>query len=734
MLRLPRWLFRGDRLSESVDTRVLQDMGERRSLAPGEVLVHEGEESDAVYVVIEGTLGATVRSSGGELGVGEVNAGEVIGEVAAIAGLRRSATVRAIGPARVAVIDRHDFAEWLAEHPERGDRIALEVRHRLNRGQVAEMAVQVFGVAAAEMVPDLISAAEWVDIAAGDVLFHEGDEPDAAYFILSGRLQATTTDGNGATRILNDLGRWEVVGELAIVQQGPRSATVTAMRDTTLARFSLGVFERLLMEHPALMLMVVRRMVTRLAATGPRARSTVRSVALVLADPSVADPEAGVTAGMLAGVSRLGTCAVVSSESLDRVIGREGIAQSLSSDVGSTRISQYLDETESAHDHLVYVCDPTPSGWTRRAMQRADTIVVVVPSIASAAAVRAVEAVLDAARGTQVPKWVALVDRAGLERPTPAARFALRDRFDEVHHLRRGNADDLARLGRLSLGCGYGLVLGGGGARGFGHVGVLRAMYELGIPIDRVGGASMGSIFAAGAALVQDADEIAERSKKYFNRLFDYTVPVVSLLKAKRITANLETNMEGIQAEDMWVPFFCVSTNLTKSTLHVHRDGDLLTAVRASIAIPGVLPPVPFNDDLLVDGGVLDNVPADVMRLDRSISTVIASDVAPPVGPGTRKNYGMFLSGWQALRQGRGRNANYPGMGSVLIRTMITSSESRRTTMRRDGTADLYLDLEMQGVGLLEFEKMSSTMSRGYAAAKPLLETWLATRPEFGPA
>ena len=722
-------------MSDSVDTRVLQDMGERRSLAPGEVLVSEGDESDSVFVVVSGVLGASVRSSGGELDVGEITAGEVIGEVAAIAGLRRSATVRAIDRAEVAVIDRRSFTEWLAEHPERADRIALEARHRLNRGQVAEMAVQVFGVAAAELVPDLLSAAEWVDIAAGDVLFLEGDEPDAAYFILSGRLQATRTASDGSVVVLNDLGRWEVVGELAVVQQGPRSATVTAMRDTTLARFSLGVFERLLMEHPALMLMVVRRMVTRLSGTGAQHSPTnVRSVAVVLADPVLADPAAGFVQGMVAGVARLGSCAVVTSASVDGVLGRNGIAQSSSSDVGSTRISQYLDETEAAHDHLVYVCDPTPSGWTRRAMQRADTIVVVLSATASAATVREVEHVLEASRGTQVPKWVALIDRAGLERPTPAARFALRDRFDEVHHLRRDNVDDLARLGRLALGAGYGLVLGGGGARGFGHIGVLRAMYELGIPIDRVGGASMGSIFAAGAALVQDADEIAARSKKYFNRLFDYTVPVVSLLKAKRITSNLETNMHGIQAEDMWVPFFCVSTNLTKSSLHVHRDGDLLTAVRASIAIPGVLPPVPFNDDLLVDGGVLDNVPADVMRADRSICTVIASDVAPPAGPGTKKNYGMFLSGWQALRHSRGRSETYPGMGSVLIRTMITSSESRRTSMKRDGTADLYLDIEMPGVGLLEFEKMTSTISRGYTSARPLLEAWKASRPEFGPS
>jgi predicted acylesterase/phospholipase RssA len=304
-----------------------------------------------------------------------------------------------------------------------------------------------------------------------------------------------------------------------------------------------------------------------------------------------------------------------------------------------------------------------------------------------------------------------------------------------VHHVRRGNAADLARLGRLSLGVGYGLVLGGGGARGFAHLGVLRSLQESGVPIDRIGGASMGSIFGAASALYQDLDEITTLCKRQFRRLFDYTIPVVSLLKAKRITANLTEVFAGLDVDDLWVPFHCVSTNLTRSQLHIHRDGELVTALRASIAIPGVLPPVPFGDELLVDGGVLDNVPADVMRADRSIGTVIASDVAPPTGPAVGQNYGMFLSGWQALRHPRRRRRDpmYPGVGSVLIRTMITGSEGRRAQMKADGTVDLYLDAEMHGVGLLEFDRMSSITERGYAGSREQVAAWAATRSELQP-
>ena len=274
-----------------------------------------------------------------------------------------------------------------------------------------------------------------------------------------------------------------------------------------------------------------------------------------------------------------------------------------------------------------------------------------------------------------------------------------------------------------------GLVLGGGGARGFAHLGVIKAMRELGIPIDRLGGASMGSIFAAGAAMYDDADELLLLSAKQFNRLIDYTVPLVSLLKAKRITANLHSVFGGVDVVDVWTPLYCVSTNLTRSRIEVHRRGDLVTAIRASIAIPGVLPPVPFGEDLLVDGGVLNNVPADVMRADPSIATVIAVDVASTAGPTTNSNYGNYVSGFNALRHFFVRKQSpYPGVASVLMRTMITGSEGRRATMRTDGTADLYLDIEMQGVGLLEFDKMTPVVERGYAAALPRLQQWLAAR------
>jgi predicted acylesterase/phospholipase RssA len=161
----------------------------------------------------------------------------------------------------------------------------------------------------------------------------------------------------------------------------------------------------------------------------------------------------------------------------------------------------------------------------------------------------------------------------------------------------------------------------------------------------------------------------------------------------------------------------------------VHRHGDVVPAIRASVSIPGVMPPVAWGDDLLVDGGVLNNLPADLMRSDAEAGTVVAVDVAPPSGPRARRDIALSVSGWEALRAMAGRGGpTYPGITALLMRTMIAGSIRERSRMLERGDADLYLDLDLRGVSLLDFEKVPSTVAAGYEAAMPRLEAWLAER------
>jgi predicted acylesterase/phospholipase RssA len=291
----------------------------------------------------------------------------------------------------------------------------------------------------------------------------------------------------------------------------------------------------------------------------------------------------------------------------------------------------------------------------------------------------------------------------------------------------------MRRLARLASGHGVGLVLSGGGARGFAHLGAHRALREAGVPIDSVGGCSMGAPIAAGIALDLPLADLETLAEAQFSGLLDYTIPIVSLIKGRRITRNIEATLGTADIEDLWIPFYCVSTNLTTSRLEVHRRGPVATFVRASVAIPGILPPVPHGDDLLVDGGVLNNLPVEMMRSDGAIGTVIAVDVAPPSGPKARSAYGMSVSGWRALfTMARRKELVYPRLTTVLLRSMLTGAVHNQREAMRDGVVDLLLFLHLPGIGLLEFDRVRSVALAGYDSAKPVVDEWAAAQRWIG--
>jgi len=327
---------------------------------------------------------------------------------------------------------------------------------------------------------------------------------------------------------------------------------------------------------------------------------------------------------------------------------------------------------------------------------------------------------------SRVERWLALVERTDTTRPSGTAAIADRLGIERVVHVRQQSIADVNRLARLVSGNATGLVLGGGGARGFAHLGVWRALTELGIPVDAIGGASIGAPLGAAIALQIDPAELVTIVTELFHDLLDYTIPVVSLVKGERITRNIARMFADLDVRDLWLQFFCVSTNLTRSRVEVHDRGDVATAIRASVAIPGILPPVPLGGDLLVDGGVLNNLPCDVMRASGTVRRLIAVDLSPPVGMKAIDDFGLSVSGWSALRAQLGSDrSRFPGLVAVLTASMVAGSVRDRDRMLADGTVDWYLDLDVSGVQILDFERVAEVAARGYEAARPRLEAWL---------
>lgn len=293
-------------------------------------------------------------------------------------------------------------------------------------------------------------------------------------------------------------------------------------------------------------------------------------------------------------------------------------------------------------------------------------------------------------------------------------------------HLRAGDADDVARLARLAAGRGVALVLSGGGARGFAHLGVLRALHEHGVPVDVVAGTSIGAAVGAAIAQGRSPQELRVTMERQFDRLLDYTVPAVSLLKGKRISDRIVETFGEWEIEDLWRRFVCVSTNITSGQRHVHRSGSLAIAVRASVAIPGVLPPVVLGDELLVDGGVLDNFPVGEVTADPLVGTIVAVDVAPSGGPRAETDHGMSVSGGRVVVERMLRRRSYPSAGAIIVRTMLAGSVSHRQQAGHDQAVDLLVDLDLPGVGLLEFDRLDDVERRGYDGSVQQVAAWAA--------
>ena len=700
-------------------------------LADGDVLVEQGDAADNVYFIQSGTVTASKSTSQGEVVVGTVDAGQVIGEVTVVAGGLRTATLRASGPVEVLEIERSEFEAWLNGNPEMADSVSDQARERVDRTNVATMVAELMGSSDQALVQQVVDRVEWRRLEAGEVLFRQGDLADAAYFVVGGRLMVLAATSDGSDELIAELGRGEVVGELGLLDRAPRSATVRAVRDTTLAAFSTTMFEELVATSPQMMLNVTRGILTRLRK--PAQRKFDRAASLTIAVTADIDADAMVSA-IVDEIARFGTAKHLSSDRVDRTLNRTAISQVATDNVGVPRLAEFMHEADVGNDHVVLQTDREMTAWTRRALRQADRVVVVCspnPDAAERALISEIFATLGDA--SHVATMLAVLHPATADRPRRTAALVGAWRVDDVVHLRSGSSADIGRLARLASGHGYGLVLSGGGGRGLAHLGVLRALHEHGIPVDEVAGCSMGSVIAAGVALGEAGESLMELVERQCRRLLDYTLPVVSLVKGGRVTKNIEDTFGSFDIEDLWLPFYCVSTNLTTSHLEVHRRGSTALALRASIAIPGVLPPVPHAGHLLVDGGVLNNLPFEVMRDNSTVETIIAVDVAPDQGPRARADFGMSVSGFQALGASlRPSKSIYPSLTSVLLRSMLTGAVRNQKASMIDGSIDLLLALHLPGIGLLDFEHCREVADAGYAAAKPAIDDWVATRPELG--
>jgi NTE family protein len=559
------------------------------------------------------------------------------------------------------------------------------------------------------LVEAIASGAEPVDLGGGEVLFHQGEPADALYFVLSGRLWVRREQPE-LPAVVAEIVAGESVGEMAALTGDPRSATVTAIRNCRLARLRREALERMLGSHPQLLAPFVVLLARRLgAARSGRLRKGASCLTLLKGSDGVDVRELATRVG--AALGRLGKAVVV--DAADLASGAHHDHAGAASD-----FAQWAHRVEEAHEFVLFACGDDAPEWTRLCVRQADLVLVCADGRRAPSARET--------RAAALPQWA----NVGLILCGDGAASRTADWLDAfpgaLHfHVRAGIAGDIDRIARLVAGRGIGLVLGGGGARGMAHIGVIRALAEAGIAVDRIGGTSQGALVAATFAVGWDHRRMLDAFSRFGrdNPTNDFTVPRVSLIAGRKAERALRAQFGDNLIEDLPVDYFCVSSSLTTGQPRVHRRGLLCEALRASVSIPGIFPPVAREGELLVDGGVLDNVPIGPMR-ERGEIKVIAVNVTPARGlaprspaPARRR----FLP-WARAGAFEPPRVRLPGIVQTLIRSGTLGTVGRLEALRR--AADLFIEPPVEGFRTFNWERVGDIAEIGYRSACEALAKW----------
>lgn len=562
-----------------------------------------------------------------------------------------------------------------------------------------------------------------VSVRAGEWLMREGDIAESLYLIRSGRLEVVA-EGPPET-VIRVLRRGEILGELALLTEEVRSASVRARRDGELFELGRRQFEELISDSPDFALGLTRAMGAQLAASRTPAVSAGPPVTIAALPLDEGAPVAEAADLLVDSLSRSGRVAKLTSEpGLD-----------------SAEMISRLERAEADNDRVVLVGESARPGeeWTDLCVREADSVFAL-------------------SRGAPGREWLdhpdalagcELVVLADLVRPD--VLDALRPQ--EVQVLPEG-ADlqpSVDLTARRLAGRAIGIVLSGGGARAFAHLGVIEELSRAGVVIDRIGGVSLGSVVGAAVAVGRTSDELLEAFRRGFidvNPTGDYTLPLFSMIRGSRTRALLRGFFEEMRIEELITRYFCVSCDLIKREPVVHRTGPLADAVMSSLSIPGVFPPVRTEDGrLLVDGGVLDNLPVETMAR-RGEGPVIAVDVTGRIGGEFRRPVrpGVERLGRPVRRYLTGSEVEVPRLGDTIVRTITVGSADTVEAARLH--ADVVIQPQVEGVGMLDWRELERVVDAGRVAARSALEdapVWLtgssavaggpsAGRRRFGPA
>ncbi|KAJ3300010.1 phosphatidylcholine and lysophosphatidylcholine phospholipase [Borealophlyctis nickersoniae] len=707
-----------------------------------------------------------------------IRPGGLAGYLAAVTGHSSFVTIRAKTDVQVGFMSKAVLDRYIDNHPS----ILLCLAKRL----ISQLS---------PLVLHIDVALEWGQVNAGQVLCRQGTPADSIFIVLNGRLRSIVerqrSSGDSPTfEILAEYGQGESVGELEVLTDASRPGTVHAIRDTEIAVMPKTLFHALALRHPEITIAISRiiaarsRFMIRNAATDSLAtdhlvgtgadsgknNANLKTVAILPVNSLVpivefADKLKDSLQLIGASVALLNTAGVMGK------LGKHAFSR-----IGRLKLNSWLADQEESHRLVLYVADGgINSPWTLRCVRQADCILLVGlgdedPSIGEferlligLKTTARKELVLLHSERACLPGSTAQWLKNRVQMPMRArqmlSQVARKNTLENLRsHLQRfynpnsrlashpfkkapsatlhtGIRSDFARIARRLLSKSIGLVLGGGGARGIAHIGVIRALEEAGIPVDMVGGTSIGSFVGGLYARENDHVSVYGRAKMFSGRMvskwrqiLDLTYPVTALFTGHEFNRGIWKCFRETHIEDCWLSYFAVTTNITWSRMEIHRTGYIWRYVRASMSLAGYLPPLCDNGNMLLDGGYLNNLPADIMR-SMGAETIIAVDVGA-VDDTSPVNYGDSLSGWWVLLQrwnpfksSTSLVHKIPQMADIQSRLAYVSSVKQLEDAKRIRGC-FYFHPPVNKFGTLEFDQFKEIFEVGYKCGKEMVKKW----------
>ncbi|XP_037653609.1 patatin-like phospholipase domain-containing protein 7 isoform X3 [Choloepus didactylus] len=722
----------------------------------GTVVSRQGDQDVSILFVVSGLLHVYQRKidSQEDTCLFVTRPGEMVGQLAVLTGEPLIFTIKANKDCGFLSISKAHFYEIMRKQPA----VVLGVAHTV----VTRMS---------SFVRQIDFALDWMEVEAGRAIYRQGDKSDCTYIVLSGRLRSVIRKDDGKKRLAGEYGRGDLVGVVETLTHQARATTVHAVRDSELATLPTGALTSIKRRYPQVVTRLIRLLGEKILGSLQQGSTTGHVLGLQAASSKwdSGNPASNLSTVAVLPVSEdvpLTAFALELKHAL-RAVGpvllltSDGIKQRLGSaaldSIHEYRLSSWLGQQEDIHRIVLYQADSSLTPWTQRCIRQADCILIVglgeqepavgeLERMLESTAVRAQKqlVLLHREEGPAPSRTVEWLNMRGwcsghLHLRCPRRVFSRRglpklvEMYERVFQRPPDRHSDFSRLARVLTGNAIALVLGGGGARGCAQVGIIRALTESGIPVDMVGGTSIGAFMGALYAEERNYSQMRIRAKQWAEDMtsvlktaLDLTYPITSMFSGAAFNSSVCGVFKDRQIEDLWLPYFTITTDITASAMRVHTDGSLWRYVRASMSLSGYMPPLcdPKDGHLLMDGGYINNLPADVAR-SMGAKVVIAIDVGSQ-DETDLTNYGDSLSGWWLLwKRWNPLAVKVKVLNMAEIQTRLAYVCCvRQLEMVKNSEYCEYLRPPIDSYGTLDFGKFDEICEVGYQHGRTVFAIW----------